>query len=76
MGRNKTIKKVSLLKPGRAFLQMKHCDIQEMTSSKQNWTWLCMYSQLQNGPIWDGPWAALVKGFLREGEAKGTISHL
>lgn len=35
MYRNQTIKKVSLLKPGHPFMQMKHCDIHGMTLIKK-----------------------------------------
>lgn len=38
MCRNQTIKKVSFLKPGHPFMQMKHCDLHGMAMNKQSCT--------------------------------------
>lgn len=70
--RNQTIKKVSLLKSVHPFTQMKHCDIHEMTRSKQSWTWLHMYLQLQGSPIWVECWPALAKCLLWD---RGSQEH-
>lgn len=76
MCRNQTIKKVSLLKPGHPFMQMNPSDLHGMAMSKQSWTWLHMYLELQGGPSWVEPWAAFAKFLLWCRGSMSTISSL
>lgn len=74
--RNQTIKKISLLKPGHPFMQMKHCDIHGMTTSKQSWTWLHMYSCCKKVPTGLSLRLPLLNTLCKAKEAKSTISSL
>lgn len=76
MCRNQTIKKISLLKPGHPFMQMKHCDIRGMTTSKQSWTWLHMHSCCKRVPTGLSLRLPLLNASCKAKEAKSTISSL